>query len=225
MNKSNWHATVGAGTLLGDLDERLHKAGGRAIAHGTCPQVGIGGMLRIQLLACTQQPPRTCHHRWPRADFATLGLGSRSHRRSRSRLGKWYDHTSQRQLAPRCLLCTFVTVGPPRGDAHVNQAMKGAAASFGIVTEFVFKTYPEPTNEMVHFSYNIQCVSSSSHFDPQPSLASPQTRDPCLNGADLRSVAILDLRSQPYMETRFPSHRLGTIDDHIRNLLRTQGRV
>ncbi|KAJ5083885.1 hypothetical protein NUU61_008464 [Penicillium alfredii] len=31
------------GTLLGDVMNRLHDAGGRAMSHGTCPQVGSGG--------------------------------------------------------------------------------------------------------------------------------------------------------------------------------------
>ena len=43
MDTTTWKATIGAGTLLGDVTKRLHDAGGRAIAHGTCPQVGIGG--------------------------------------------------------------------------------------------------------------------------------------------------------------------------------------
>ena len=43
MDTITWRATIGAGTLLGDVTKRLHDAGGRAIAHGTCPQVGIGG--------------------------------------------------------------------------------------------------------------------------------------------------------------------------------------
>jgi FAD/FMN-containing dehydrogenase len=43
MNTTIWQATMGAGTLLGDVTKRLHDAGGRAMAHGTCPQVGIGG--------------------------------------------------------------------------------------------------------------------------------------------------------------------------------------
>ena len=43
MDDTTWEATIGAGTLLGDVTTRLHDAGGRAIAHGTCPQVGIGG--------------------------------------------------------------------------------------------------------------------------------------------------------------------------------------
>ena len=43
MDTTTWMATIGAGTLLGDVTKRLHDAGGRAIAHGICPQVGIGG--------------------------------------------------------------------------------------------------------------------------------------------------------------------------------------
>lgn len=39
MDETTWRATVGAGTLLGDLTKRMHDAGGRAMAHGTCPQV------------------------------------------------------------------------------------------------------------------------------------------------------------------------------------------
>ena len=43
MDTMTWEATIGAGTLLGDVTTRLHNAGGRAIAHGSCPQIGIGG--------------------------------------------------------------------------------------------------------------------------------------------------------------------------------------
>lgn len=43
MDNNNWFATFGGGTLLGDLTDRLFESGGRAIAHGTCPQVGSGG--------------------------------------------------------------------------------------------------------------------------------------------------------------------------------------
>jgi hypothetical protein len=43
MDRTTWRATAGGGTLLGDLTKRMHEAGNRAMAHGTCPQVGIGG--------------------------------------------------------------------------------------------------------------------------------------------------------------------------------------
>ncbi len=39
MDTTTWHATIGGGTLLDDVTKRLHDHGGRAMAHGTCPQV------------------------------------------------------------------------------------------------------------------------------------------------------------------------------------------
>lgn len=47
MDNSTWQATIGAGTLLGQISERLHNAGGRAMAHGVCPAIGIGGHATI----------------------------------------------------------------------------------------------------------------------------------------------------------------------------------
>ena len=43
MDTTTWKATIGAGTLLGDVTKRLHDAGGRAMAYGSCPQIGTGG--------------------------------------------------------------------------------------------------------------------------------------------------------------------------------------
>ena len=47
MDESTWVATIGSGTLLGDVTTRLSNAGGRAMPHGTCPQVGSGGQFTI----------------------------------------------------------------------------------------------------------------------------------------------------------------------------------
>ncbi|KAJ4354689.1 uncharacterized protein N0V89_006426 [Didymosphaeria variabile] len=47
MDKTSWQATIGGGTLLDDVTKRLHDNGNRAMAHGTCPQVGIGGHATI----------------------------------------------------------------------------------------------------------------------------------------------------------------------------------
>ena len=55
MDNTNWEATIGAGTLLGDVTQRLHDAGGRAMSHGTCPQVGSGGHLTIGGLGPTSR--------------------------------------------------------------------------------------------------------------------------------------------------------------------------
>lgn len=55
MDSTNWEATIGAGTLLGDVTQRLHDAGGRAMSHGTCPQVGSGGHFTIGGLGPTSR--------------------------------------------------------------------------------------------------------------------------------------------------------------------------
>ncbi|KAJ5826416.1 hypothetical protein N7474_003554 [Penicillium riverlandense] len=55
MDNTTWHATIGAGTLLGDVTQRLSDAGGRAMSHGTCPQVGSGGHFTIGGLGPTSR--------------------------------------------------------------------------------------------------------------------------------------------------------------------------
>ncbi|KAJ7583353.1 hypothetical protein C8J56DRAFT_1005322 [Mycena floridula] len=109
MNRVTWEARLGAGTLLADVTKRLHDAGGRAIAHGTCPQVGLGG--------------RTGTH------FAPMG--------------STLDHVQEVQvvLANSTIARASATMNP-----DIFFAVKGAAAGFGIVTEFVMKTHPEPGN-------------------------------------------------------------------------------
>lgn len=55
MDTTTWTATIGGGTLLADVTKRLHNAGGRAMAHGTCPQVGLGGHATIGGLGPTSR--------------------------------------------------------------------------------------------------------------------------------------------------------------------------
>jgi FAD/FMN-containing dehydrogenase len=47
IDTKTWFCKVGAGTLLGDLTKRMYEPHRRAMAHGTCPQVGIGGHATI----------------------------------------------------------------------------------------------------------------------------------------------------------------------------------
>lgn len=59
MDTTTWQATIGGGTRLGDVTQRLHDNGKRAIAHGTCPGVGIGGhatIVRARPLRPMQEP-------------------------------------------------------------------------------------------------------------------------------------------------------------------------
>ncbi|KAK3331584.1 hypothetical protein B0T19DRAFT_490219 [Cercophora scortea] len=121
MDNKTWKATIGAGTRLGDVTKRLHEHGNRAIAHGVCPDVGIGGHCTIG------------------------GLGPMSRM-----WGSCLDHV--------------VEVEVVTADARIRQAsetrnpelfwaLKGAAASFGIVTQFVVQTRPEP-GDAIQYSYS-----------------------------------------------------------------------
>jgi len=47
MDTTTWQATIGPGHQLSDLDKKLHDNGKRAISHGTCPGVGLGGHATI----------------------------------------------------------------------------------------------------------------------------------------------------------------------------------
>jgi FAD/FMN-containing dehydrogenase len=43
MDRTTWRATVGPAVFLKDLAQLLHDNGGRALPHGVCPTVCIGG--------------------------------------------------------------------------------------------------------------------------------------------------------------------------------------
>ncbi|KAJ7825391.1 hypothetical protein B0H14DRAFT_3468579 [Mycena olivaceomarginata] len=160
MDNSTWQATVGSGTLLADVTSRLHAAGGRAIAHGTCPQVGIGG-------------------------HATIGgLGPISRQ-----WGAALDHVMGVEI-----VLANGTITPRQRDA-----VKGAAASFGIITEFVFMTRPEPPNAVV-YSYklqdsNMRPLQTRKHAALAPTFAAWQNivADPNLDRKLASEVIVFEL--------------------------------
>jgi FAD/FMN-containing dehydrogenase len=123
MDQSNWYATFGSGTLLADLTDRLFANGQRAIAHGTCPQVGTGGHLTIG------------------------GLGPLSRQ-----YGSALDHVEEVEVV---LANGTITRANNNQNQDVFFAVKGAAASFGIVTEFVVHTEPAP-GQLIEYSYQIE---------------------------------------------------------------------
>lgn len=47
IDTTTWRATVGGGVTLGDLTKLMYDSHHRAMAHGVCPQVGIGGHATI----------------------------------------------------------------------------------------------------------------------------------------------------------------------------------
>jgi FAD/FMN-containing dehydrogenase len=132
MDKSTWQATIGGGTLLGDVTKRLHENGNRAMAHGTCPQVGIGG----------------------HATIGGLGPSSRM-------WGSSLDHVEEVEVV---LANSTIVRASEQENSDIFFAIKGAAAGFGIVTEFKVRTQAEPS-EAVLYSYNIQGGNTATKAD------------------------------------------------------------
>ena len=132
MDESTWQATIGGGTLLGDVTKRLHDNGNRAMAHGTCPQVGIGG----------------------HATIGGLGPSSRM-------WGSALDHVEEVEVV---LANSTIVRASEKDNPDIFFAIKGAAAGFGIVTEFKVRTQAEPS-EAVLYSYNIQGGNAAAKAD------------------------------------------------------------
>jgi len=122
IDRNSWVATFGGGTLLGDVTKQLSDNGGRAIAHGTCPQVGLGG-------------------------HATMGgLGPTSRQ-----WGTTMDHVLEAQVV---LANSTIVRASETQNSDLFFAVKGAGASFGIVTEFKMRTQPKPSQDVV-YQFNI----------------------------------------------------------------------
>ncbi|CAJ2512188.1 Uu.00g052030.m01.CDS01 [Anthostomella pinea] len=121
MDPKTWWATVGAGTLLGDLTKRVHDPRHRAMAHGTCPQVGIGG----------------------HATIGGLGPSSRL-------FGAALDHIEEVEVV---LADGSIKRASTAENADLFWALKGAAASFGIITDFVVHTELTP-DEAVQYGFS-----------------------------------------------------------------------
>ncbi|EAW10293.1 FAD-binding oxidoreductase [Aspergillus clavatus NRRL 1] len=127
MDETTHMATIGAGTPLGDVTEKLYRAGGRAMAHGVCPQVGVGG------------------------HFTIGGLGPTSRQ-----WGSALDHVEEVEvvLANSSIVRASSTLNP-----DLFFAVKGAAASFGIVTAFKVRTQPAP-GLAVQYLYSLSLGST-----------------------------------------------------------------
>lgn len=126
-------ATVGVGTLLGDLHTRLYNAGGRAVAHGTCPQVGMGG------------------------HFTIGGLGPMSRE-----WGMALDHIVEAEVV---LANSSIMRASDTQYQDVLFAVKGAAAGFGIVTEFKLRTHPAPTQAVQYsFTWNFGSTAEKAQL-------------------------------------------------------------
>ncbi|KAJ5225248.1 hypothetical protein N7468_006473 [Penicillium chermesinum] len=120
-------ATAGPGLNLGELHDKL-AAEGRAIAHGTCRQVGVGGHLTIG------------------------GLGTMSRE-----WGMALDHVIEAQVV---LANSSIVRASETENPDVFWAIKGAAASFGIVTEFKLLTHATLKNA-IQYTYQLNFGSTA----------------------------------------------------------------
>lgn len=105
-------ATVGGGARLGNMATAIYNQGQRALPHGTCPTVGIGGHF-------THGGYGYASRLWGLALDSIVGLDIVLANGS-------FVHTSETQ------------------NADIYYALRGAADSFGIVTNFYLQTLPAP---------------------------------------------------------------------------------
>ncbi|KAL0947269.1 hypothetical protein HGRIS_013391 [Hohenbuehelia grisea] len=145
---SDQTATIQTGNRLGDVALTLYNNGGRAMPHGTSPEVGVGGHL-----GC-----------------GGFGLDSRM-------WGLFLDQA----LSARVVLSNgTIVAASPSENSDLFWAIRGAAPSFGIVTEYKFKTYPAPSSNII-FSYSYwstpQATASSifSAFQTFAQTSAPPT--------------------------------------------------
>ncbi|KAJ8127474.1 hypothetical protein O1611_g6162 [Lasiodiplodia mahajangana] len=162
IDKTTWQATIGGGTKLADVTQKLHDNGKRAMSHGTCPGVGIGG----------------------HATIGGLGPTSRM-------WGSCLDHVLEVEVVTAD---GSIKRANEAENSDLFFALKGAGAGFGIVTEFVMKTHPEP-GSVVQYSYSL---SFGKHADMVPVFKQWQ---------DLVSDPNLDRR----FGTEFVAHELGAL--------------
>ncbi|KAJ7282845.1 glucooligosaccharide oxidase [Mycena rebaudengoi] len=131
-NPSDGTALVQPGVRLGDLALALHDKYDRALAHGVCPYVGVGG----------------------HAGFGGWGFASRN-------WGLLIDQV----VAAELVLAngTIVYVGKTQ-HPDLFWGIRGAVSSFGIVTQYTFKTHEAPTS-VVRYSFSFQNPArSASNF-------------------------------------------------------------
>ncbi|TVY84607.1 FAD-linked oxidoreductase azaL [Lachnellula suecica] len=128
VDSSTQIATIGVGSRLGNVAQALYSQGGRAISHGTCPGVGIGGHV------------------------AGGGYGYISHTQ-----GLAMDNLvgAQMVLANGTVATLSATENP-----DLFWAIRGAGASFGIITYYKFQTFAAPNSNIV-YSYNIQFTAAN----------------------------------------------------------------
>ncbi|RDL41053.1 FAD-binding protein [Venustampulla echinocandica] len=120
VESSSGIAVVGVGGRLGNIAQSLFNNGERAVSHGTCPGVGIGGHVI----------------------GGGYGFSSRTH-------GLALDNLVEAQVV---LANSTVVTASVTENSDLFWAIRGAGASYGIITNYKFQTYPAPA-QSITFQY------------------------------------------------------------------------
>ncbi|CZS98805.1 related to reticuline oxidase precursor; berberine bridge enzyme [Rhynchosporium agropyri] len=121
VDSSTQVACVGSGSRLGNVAIALFEQGERAISHGTCASVGVGGHVT----------------------GGGYGYASRTH-------GLALDNLVEATIV---LANSTVVSANKTKNADLFWAIRGAGASFGIITEYKFQTWPAPSNSTIFYFY------------------------------------------------------------------------
>ncbi|KAH9818279.1 hypothetical protein DFH28DRAFT_888282 [Melampsora americana] len=113
VDQSTGHAVIGTGNRLGDMAIGLYSQGGRALPHGSCPYVGIGG----------------------HAAFGGYGHMSRM-------WGLTLDNVIGHEVV---LGNGTIVQASQKINPDLFWALRGAGASYGIMTSIKFQTHPAPS--------------------------------------------------------------------------------
>ncbi|KAL9604123.1 MAG: hypothetical protein Q9219_000711 [cf. Caloplaca sp. 3 TL-2023] len=126
---SNNVAKVGGGVRLGNLAQSIYNQAQRALPHGTCPGVGVGG----------------------HATHGGYGYSSRA-----------WGLTLDTIVALDAVLANGTRVhATSTAYPDIYYALRGAADSFGIVTNFYLQTVPAPTS-VINWSFSIPNMFKSA---------------------------------------------------------------
>ncbi|EIM87014.1 FAD-binding domain-containing protein [Stereum hirsutum FP-91666 SS1] len=129
VDSSSGLAYVQTGLRLGDVAQGLFNNGERALAHGTCPYVGVGG----------------------HTSFGGYGFTSRKY-------GLAMDQVVEAEIV---LANGTIVNASANENADLFWAVRGAAPSFGIVTQWTFQTHAAPLTS-VGFTYSYKTPDADS---------------------------------------------------------------
>ncbi|KAG0140347.1 hypothetical protein CROQUDRAFT_665307 [Cronartium quercuum f. sp. fusiforme G11] len=125
VDQSTGNALIGPGNRLGDVAIGLNAQAKRALPHGTCSYVGLGG----------------------HASFGGFGFTSRA-----------WGLTLDNILSHEVVLANGTIVQASlNSNPDLFWALRGAGASYGIITSFQFQTHPAPgssTNFVYSWDFN-----------------------------------------------------------------------